>query len=120
MPPPGRTSSNFRSNEKGLEASGPSTTAPRCVHGRVRLAVYVPGMAVPAFALAAEWDGLTSGAGAGCEVGCSRSECCRYTPPPLWAGVLFVALGAVFLAFDGTSALPPQLHRARSRARSSG
>ncbi|WP_031089182.1 cytochrome c biogenesis CcdA family protein [Streptomyces sp. NRRL WC-3549] len=75
-------------------------------HGGVLLAVYALGMAVPMFALALLWDRFDL----------SRRRWLRGRPfrvgrlslhsTSLIGGLLFVTLGVVFLAFDGTSALP--------------
>ncbi|WP_405606887.1 cytochrome c biogenesis CcdA family protein [Streptomyces sp. NBC_01511] len=79
------------------------------VHGGVLLGVYALGMAVPVFALALLWDRFDLG----------RRRWLRgrmFTVGPLTlhstsalGGALFVVLGVVFLAFDGTSALPSLL-----------
>ncbi|CAL9651210.1 hypothetical protein SUDANB176_06629 [Streptomyces sp. enrichment culture] len=79
------------------------------VHGGVLLAVYALGMAVPVFVLALLWDRF--------DLGRRRRLRGRvFTVGPLSfhstsavGGTLFVVLGAVFLAFDGTSALPSPL-----------
>ncbi|MFD1661565.1 cytochrome c biogenesis CcdA family protein [Streptomyces caeni] len=79
------------------------------VHGGLLLAVYALGMAVPMFVLALLWDR--------CELGRRRwlrGRALRLGPltvhsTSLLGGALFVVLGAVFLLFDGTSALPPLL-----------
>ncbi|MFJ5044128.1 cytochrome c biogenesis CcdA family protein [Streptomyces sp. NPDC088719] len=79
------------------------------VHGGVLLAVYALGMAVPVFALALLWDRFDLG-----RRGWLRGRVFRAGPLSLHSttavgGALFVVLGVVFLAFDGTSALPSLL-----------
>ncbi|MEV7796621.1 cytochrome c biogenesis CcdA family protein [Streptomyces sp. NPDC087512] len=78
-------------------------------HGGVLLAVYALGMAVPMFVLASLWDRFDLG----------RRRWLRGRTFPvgpvalhstsLLGGLFFIALGAAFLAFDGTSALPSVL-----------
>ncbi|WP_371627188.1 cytochrome c biogenesis CcdA family protein [Streptomyces sp. NBC_01116] len=79
------------------------------VHGGVLLAVYALGMAVPVFALALLWDRFDLG-----RRRWPRGRVFRAGPLSLHStttvgGALFVVLGVVFLAFDGTSALPSLL-----------
>lgn len=79
------------------------------LHGGVLLAVYALGMAVPMFALALLWDRFDLG-----HKRWLRGRVFRVGPVALHStsvvgGVLFIALGAAFLAFDGTSALPSVL-----------
>lgn len=79
------------------------------VHGGVLLAVYALGMAVPVFALALLWDRFDLG-----RRRWLRGRVFRVGPLSLHTtttvgGALFVVLGVVFLAFDGTSALPSLL-----------
>ncbi|WP_030871900.1 cytochrome c biogenesis CcdA family protein [Streptomyces sp. NRRL S-37] len=79
------------------------------LHGGVLLAVYALGMAVPMFMLALLWDRFDLG-----RKRWLRGRVFRVGPVPLHStsvvgGVLFIALGAAFLAFDGTSALPSVL-----------
>lgn len=76
---------------------------------RVLLAVYALGMAVPVFALALLWDRFDLG-----HRRWLRGRVFRVGPLSLHStttvgGALFVVLGVVFLAFDGTSALPSLL-----------
>ncbi|CAL9522934.1 Thiol:disulfide interchange protein DsbD [Streptomyces sp. enrichment culture] len=79
------------------------------LHGGVLLAVYALGMAVPMFMLALLWDRFDLG-----RKRWLRGRVFRVGPVALHGtsvvgGVLFIALGAAFLAFDGTSALPSVL-----------
>ncbi|MBT2369455.1 cytochrome c biogenesis protein CcdA [Streptomyces sp. ISL-10] len=76
------------------------------VYGGLLLAVYALGMAVPLFLLALLWDRFDLGARRwlrGRELGVGRF---RLHTTSLASGVFFVLLGAVFLVFDGTTALP--------------
>ncbi|MFI8522341.1 cytochrome c biogenesis CcdA family protein [Streptomyces sp. NPDC085481] len=76
------------------------------VYGGLLLAVYALGMAVPLFLLALLWDRYDLG----------RRRWLRGRPirvgrfalhsTSLLSGLFFVALGALFLVFDGTTALP--------------
>ncbi|MFE7751009.1 cytochrome c biogenesis CcdA family protein [Streptomyces sp. NPDC057428] len=76
------------------------------LHGGALLAVYAMGMALPMFALALLWDRFDLG----------RRKWLRGRPLQVgrWSlhstsvlgGLVFVALGSLFLLFDGTSALP--------------
>ncbi len=80
-----------------------ATTSP--VGGAVLLAVYAMGMAAPLFVLAALWDRL----------GVARRSFVRGRPlqlgpvrthtTSLIAGVLFVAIGVLFLRYDGTAGI---------------
>ncbi|MEU2757006.1 cytochrome c biogenesis CcdA family protein [Streptomyces albidoflavus] len=79
------------------------------LHGGVLLAVYALGMAVPMFVLALWWDRFDLG-----RKRWLRGRVFRVGPVALHStslvgGVLFIALGVAFLAFDGTSALPSVL-----------
>ncbi len=79
------------------------------VYGSTLLAVYALGMALPLFALALLWDRFDLGhrrwlRGRSIRVG--RFE--LHTTTALGGG-MFVVLGALFLLFDGTSALPSLL-----------
>ncbi len=73
--------------------------------GAVLLAAYALGMCVPLFAVAALWDRLPSVRHRlrGRTVRLGRIELHTNS---LLAEALFITLGAVFLRFDGTSALP--------------
>ncbi|MFJ4689045.1 cytochrome c biogenesis CcdA family protein [Streptomyces sp. NPDC088789] len=79
------------------------------LHGGVLLAVYALGMAVPAFVLALLWDRFDLG-----HRRILRGRVFSLGPLSVHStsavgGALFVVLGVVFLAFDGTSALPSLL-----------
>jgi len=76
------------------------------VHGGLLLAVYALGMVVPMFVLALLWDRYDLG-----RRRWLRGRAVRWGPlsvhsTSLVGGIVFVLLGAVFLLFDGTSALP--------------
>ncbi|MET9506942.1 cytochrome c biogenesis CcdA family protein [Streptomyces flavidovirens] len=76
------------------------------VYGGLLLAVYALGMAVPLFVLALLWERFELGRrqwlrGRAFKVG--RFE---LHTTSLLSGLFFVALGALFLVFDGTTALP--------------
>ncbi|MCX3059014.1 cytochrome c biogenesis CcdA family protein [Streptomyces beihaiensis] len=76
------------------------------VYGALLLAVYALGMAVPLFLLALLWDRFDLGRrrwlrGRSLRVG--RLELHTTT---LVSGLFFIGLGTLFLAFDGTTALP--------------
>ncbi|MEV6070534.1 cytochrome c biogenesis CcdA family protein [Nocardia sp. NPDC052001] len=76
------------------------------VQGGLLLAVYALGMAAPLFALAACWDRFGLGQrkllrGKSFSVGKLELH-----STSLLSGLFFILLGAVFLIFDGTSALP--------------
>ncbi|MFJ5546934.1 cytochrome c biogenesis CcdA family protein [Streptomyces sp. NPDC093225] len=76
------------------------------VYGGLLLAVYALGMAVPLFLLAALWERFELGRRRwlrGREVRVGRL---RLHTTSLLSGAFFVALGALFLAYDGASALP--------------
>ncbi|GAA3381330.1 cytochrome c biogenesis CcdA family protein [Streptomyces sannanensis] len=79
------------------------------VHGGVLLAVYALGMAVPMFVLALLWDRFDLGRkrwlrGRAFQVGRVSLH-----STSVIGGLVFIALGGVFLIFDGTSALPSLL-----------
>ncbi|CAM5591383.1 Cytochrome c biogenesis protein CcdA OS=Streptomyces alboniger OX=132473 GN=CP975_16775 PE=4 SV=1 [Streptomyces alboniger] len=76
------------------------------VYGGLLLAVYALGMAVPLFLLALLWDRYDLGhrrwlRGRTFRIG-------RFEPhtTSLLSGLFFIGLGALFLAYDGTTALP--------------
>ncbi|AXK31677.1 cytochrome c biogenesis protein CcdA [Streptomyces armeniacus] len=83
-----------------------STMGGNAAYGGVLLAFYALGMAAPLFALAVAWHRFDLGRRRwlrGRPVRLGRLE---LHSTQLLSGALFVGLGAVFLAFDGTSALP--------------
>lgn len=76
------------------------------VQGGLLLAVYALGMAAPLFVLATLWDRFGLGQRRwlrGRTVAVGRLE---LHTTSLVSGLFFIALGALFLMFDGTSALP--------------
>lgn len=76
------------------------------LYGGLLLAVYALGMAVPLFLLALLWDRFDLGRRRwlrGRELGSGRL---RLHTTTLLSGGFFVLLGALFLVFDGTTALP--------------
>ncbi|GAA3938042.1 cytochrome c biogenesis CcdA family protein [Streptomyces gulbargensis] len=76
------------------------------VYGGLLLAVYALGMAVPLFVLALLWERYDLGRRRwlrGCPV---RIGPRTVHSTSLLSGLFFVALGAMFLVFDGTTALP--------------
>src|SRR5919199_5620947 len=83
------------------------TVAPssgEALRGAAPLAAYALGMAAPLFLLALLWDGLDLGdrrwlRGTGIPIGGLRLHTTN-----LISGLMFVALGVVFIAYDGTSA----------------
>ncbi|MFG3130861.1 cytochrome c biogenesis CcdA family protein [Streptomyces tendae] len=79
------------------------------LHGGVLLAVYALGMAVPMFVLALSWDRFDLGRRRWLRGRTFRVGPVTLHSTSLLGGLFFVALGAVFLAFDGTSALPSVL-----------
>jgi cytochrome c biogenesis protein CcdA len=74
--------------------------------GGALLAVYALGMAVPMFVLAALWDRFDLGRRHWLRGRPVRLGPLRTHSTSLVGGAMFIALGAVFLLFDGTSALP--------------
>ncbi|MER7053585.1 MULTISPECIES: cytochrome c biogenesis CcdA family protein [unclassified Streptomyces] len=74
--------------------------------GGALLAVYALGMAVPMFVLAALWDRFDLGRRRWLRGRPVRLGRLRLHSTSLLGGVMFIALGALFLLFDGTSALP--------------
>lgn len=70
------------------------------------LAVYALGMAVPMFVLAALWDRFDLGRRHWLRGRPVRLGPLRLHSTSLLGGAMFIALGTVFLLFDGTSALP--------------
>ncbi len=79
------------------------------VYGSTLLAVYALGMAVPLFVLALLWDRFDLGHRRwlrGREISLGRLT---LHTTALVGGSMFITLGALFLLFDGTSALPSLL-----------
>ncbi|MFH9570784.1 cytochrome c biogenesis CcdA family protein [Streptomyces sp. NPDC017230] len=74
--------------------------------GGALLAVYALGMAVPMFVLAALWDRFDLGGRRRLRGRPVRLGRLRLHSTSLLGGAMFIALGALFLLFDGTSALP--------------
>ena len=75
------------------------------IRGAVLLAIYALGMAVPLFIMAALWDRFDLGRRSwlrGRELSIGRL---RVHTTNLLAGVMFILLGVVFIAYEGTSAL---------------
>jgi len=75
------------------------------IHGGLLLAVYALGMAAPLFVLAALWDRFDLG-----HRGWLRGRIIRVGPlrahsTSLVSGLLFIAIGALFLLFDGTAGI---------------
>ncbi|MEV7652870.1 cytochrome c biogenesis CcdA family protein [Streptomyces anulatus] len=75
-------------------------------HGGVLLAVYALGMAVPMFALALLWDRFDLGRKRWLRGRALRLGPIRLHSTSAIGGLVFIALGVVFLVFDGASALP--------------
>ncbi|MFI5829348.1 cytochrome c biogenesis CcdA family protein [Streptomyces sp. NPDC051578] len=76
------------------------------VYGGLLLAVYALGMAVPLFLLALLWERFDLGGRRwlrGRTVRCGRL---RLHTTSLLSGLFFITLGALFLLYDGASALP--------------
>ncbi|MFI6640234.1 cytochrome c biogenesis CcdA family protein [Streptomyces sp. NPDC050504] len=85
---------------------GVAATSGSPVYGGLLLAVYALGMAVPLFLLALLWDRFDLGRRRwlrGRPLKAGRFELHTTT---LLSGLFFVALGTMFLVFDGTTALP--------------
>ncbi|MBU6530103.1 cytochrome c biogenesis protein CcdA [Streptomyces sp. A108] len=78
----------------------------RPAHGGLLLAVYALGMAVPLFALALLWDRFGLGHKRWLRGRTLRLGRFSWHTTSLVGGILFILLGAVFLLFDGTAALP--------------
>ncbi|MFF8833733.1 cytochrome c biogenesis CcdA family protein [Streptomyces sp. NPDC015131] len=75
-------------------------------YGGLLLAVYALGMAVPLFLLALLWDRYDLGRRGWLRGRALTVGRLRLHSTSLLSGLFFVALGALFLAFDGTTALP--------------
>ncbi|MEU9299203.1 cytochrome c biogenesis CcdA family protein [Streptomyces sp. NPDC048269] len=76
------------------------------VYGGLLLAVYALGMAVPLFVLALLWERFDLGRRRWLRGRAFRVGRLELHTTSLLSGLFFVVLGAMFLAFDGTSALP--------------
>ncbi|MFI6106778.1 cytochrome c biogenesis CcdA family protein [Streptomyces sp. NPDC051310] len=76
------------------------------VYGGLLLAVYALGMAVPLFLLALLWDRYDLGRRGWLRGRALRLGRLRLHSTSVLSGVFFVLLGALFLVFDGTTALP--------------
>ena len=75
------------------------------LRGALLLALYALGMAAPLFALALLWDRLDLGDRRWLRGRELRLGPLRVHSANLLSGLVFVALGALFIAFEGTSAL---------------
>lgn len=76
------------------------------VRGGVLLAVYALGMAAPLFLLALLWDRFDLGRRRWLRGRAVRVGPLRLHTTMLASGLLFVAIGVLFLAFQGTAGLP--------------
>ncbi|MEV4684020.1 cytochrome c biogenesis CcdA family protein [Streptomyces kurssanovii] len=76
------------------------------VYGGLLLAVYALGMAVPLFVLALLWDRFDLGRRRWLRGRALRAGRFELHTTSLLSGLFFVVLGTLFLAFDGTTALP--------------
>ncbi|MEV7419698.1 cytochrome c biogenesis CcdA family protein [Streptomyces sp. NPDC089919] len=76
------------------------------VYGGVLLAVYALGMAVPLFVLALLWERFELGRRRWLRGRVLRAGRLELHTTSLLSGAFFIALGAMFLAYDGASALP--------------
>ncbi|MGW5420081.1 cytochrome c biogenesis CcdA family protein [Streptomyces sp. NPDC003943] len=81
------------------------------VYGGLLLAVYALGMAVPLFLLALLWERYDLGRrrwlrGRPIRVGRASGRSVEVHSTSLLSGLFFIALGTLFLVFDGTTALP--------------
>ncbi|MGW7079134.1 cytochrome c biogenesis CcdA family protein [Streptomyces sp. NPDC054871] len=76
------------------------------VYGGLLLAVYALGMAVPLFVLALLWERFDLGRRRWLRGRAFRIGRFELHTTSLLSGLFFVALGALFLAYDGTTALP--------------
>lgn len=79
------------------------------IEGGLLLAVYALGMAAPLFLLASLWDRFYLGQRKWLRGSSLRIGKLELHSTSLISGVFFILLGAVFLLFDGTSALPSLL-----------
>ncbi|MFJ9827088.1 cytochrome c biogenesis CcdA family protein [Streptomyces sp. NPDC101160] len=81
------------------------------VYGGLLLAVYALGMAVPLFLLALLWERYDLGRrrwlrGRPFRIGRAAGRSVEVHSTSLLSGLFFIALGTLFLVFDGTTALP--------------
>ena len=76
------------------------------VYGGLLLAVYALGMAVPLFVLALLWERFDLGRRAWLRGRPLRAGRFELHSTSLLSGLFFVGLGVLFLAYDGTTALP--------------
>lgn len=76
------------------------------VYGGLLLAVYALGMAVPLFVLALLWERFELGRRRWLRGRAFRAGRFELHTTSLLSGLFFVVLGAMFLVFDGASALP--------------
>lgn len=79
------------------------------LHGGLLLAVYALGMALPLFVLALLWDRFDLGRKRWLRGRALAAGPFTVHSTSLAGGVFFIALGTLFLLFDGTSALPSLL-----------
>lgn len=76
------------------------------VYGGLLLAVYALGMAVPLFVLALLWERFDLGRRRWLRGRAFRAGRFELHTTSLLSGLFFITLGALFLAYDGASALP--------------
>ncbi|WP_326698861.1 cytochrome c biogenesis CcdA family protein [Streptomyces sp. NBC_01754] len=76
------------------------------VYGGLLLAVYALGMAVPLFVLALLWERFDLGRRRWLRGRTLRLGRLRLHTTSLLSGLFFIALGTLFLVYDGTTALP--------------
>lgn len=76
------------------------------VYGGLLLAVYALGMAVPLFVLALLWERFDLGRRAWLRGRTFRLGRFELHTTSLLSGLFFIGLGALFLIYDGTTALP--------------
>ncbi|MBW5424682.1 cytochrome c biogenesis protein CcdA, partial [Streptomyces sp. BG9H] len=76
------------------------------VYGGLLLAVYALGMAVPLFVLALLWERFELGRRRWLRGRAFRLGRFELHTTSLLSGLFFIGLGALFLAYDGTTALP--------------
>ncbi|MDT0432541.1 MULTISPECIES: cytochrome c biogenesis CcdA family protein [Streptomyces] len=76
------------------------------VYGGLLLAVYALGMAVPLFVLALLWERLDLGRRSWLRGRTLRLGRVRLHSTSMLSGLFFIALGTLFLVYDGTTALP--------------